>query len=86
MAFHYEQGWRCTFFMDDRRRTALPRRAFFTADEALFEFIRRGGGIDGSDTRFYIESAIKRQHGDVTLRLSEEQYQALHATPKPVRK
>lgn len=64
--------------MDDRTRTALPRRAFFNADEDLFNFIQRAGGIKGSDERFYVESAIKRQHGDVTLRLSEEQYQALH--------
>jgi hypothetical protein len=80
MPFHYEKGWRCTFFMDDRRKTALPRRAFFNADEDLFNFIQRAGGIKGSDERFYVEAAITRRHGDVTLRLSEEQYQALHNT------
>jgi hypothetical protein len=82
MSFHYEKGWRCCFFETDRRRTALPRHAFFNSDEDLFEFIQRAGGIKGSDERFYIQSAIGRQRGDVTLRLSQEQYQTLHAAKK----
>jgi len=83
MSFQYENGWRCTFFMDDRSRTALPRRAFIRTDEDLFDFIRRGGGTTGSDDRVYMEAAIQRQHGEVTLSLSEEQYQALHGVNRP---
>ena len=77
MSFHFEKGWRVTFFEDDRRRSALHRRAFIHTDEQLMDFIQRAGGIDGSDTRFYVEQAIKRGHGDITLRLIEDQYQIL---------
>jgi len=85
MSFNYENGWRCSFFMDDRRRIALPRRAFMRTDEDLMDFIRRGSGTTGSDDRMYIEAAIQRQHGEVMLRLSEEQYQALHNSTKEAR-
>ena len=63
--------------MEDRRRTALPRCAFIRTDELLMDFIQRAGGIDGSDTRFYVEQAIKKGHGEVRLRLTEQQYDVL---------
>jgi hypothetical protein len=77
MSFQYSNGWRITFFDDDRRRSALPRRAFCHDDETLLAFIQRAGGGKDSDTRFYIEAALKRQHGEVTLHLTEEQYDVL---------
>ena len=61
MSFHFEQGWRIAFFDDDRRRSALSRRAFCHDDETLLDFIRRAGGVKGSDMRVYLEAALKRQ-------------------------
>jgi hypothetical protein len=37
MSFHFDRGWRVTFFEDDRRRDALPRLAFFNCDETLLD-------------------------------------------------
>jgi hypothetical protein len=77
MSFYYSNGWRIAFFDDDRRRSALPRRAFCHDDETLLDFIRRAGGVKGSDTRVYLEAALKRHHGEVTLLLTEQQYDVL---------
>lgn len=77
MSFHYSNGWRIVFFDDDRRRSALPRRAFCHDDQTLLSFIQRAGGAKDSDTRFYLGQAIKRQHGEVTLFLTANQYDVL---------
>lgn len=76
-SFHYEDGWHISFYDNDRRRSQLPRRAFCHDDESLLAFLQRAGGAKDSDTRFYLESTLKRQHGEVTLHLTGDQYDVL---------
>lgn len=77
----YRNGWRAEFFDCDRRRARLPRTAFFNSDEALTEFISRGGGAKTLEDRNILEMQLKRGFLDVTLDLTAEQYAKLSVLP-----
>jgi hypothetical protein len=63
MSFRYRNAWDVIFFDTDRMRTALPRRARFTTDEA---FIRN-----------ILAMMMKNKSGEITLELTDEQYATL---------
>lgn len=77
MSFHYKDGWHVIFFDGDRRRTALPRRAFFNSDEVMTEFIRRGGGLRTLEDRNIFEMQLAKNFGETELLLTPEQYEKL---------
>jgi hypothetical protein len=77
MSFHYKGGWQVVFFDSDRRRTLLPRKAFFNSDQALVEFVRRGNGAKTLEDKNILEMQMKRNSGEVTLDLKPEQYAKL---------
>jgi hypothetical protein len=77
MSFHYKSGWEVVFFDSDRRRTLLPRKAFFNSDEALVEFVRRGNGVKTLEDKNIFEMMMQRNSGEITLNLTPEQYAKL---------
>jgi hypothetical protein len=77
LSFAYQHGWRCTFFDGDRKRTVLPRTAFFNSEETLTEFVRRSGGIKTLEDRNIFEMQLIRNFGDVNLNLTVAQYREL---------
>ena len=77
MSFHFKGGWHVVFFDGDRRRAQLPRRAFFNSDEALIEFTSRAGGPKTLEDRNIFDMQMKRNFGEITLELTQDQYQKL---------
>jgi hypothetical protein len=77
MSFLYRSGWQVAFFDSDRRRTLLPRKAFFNSDEAMVEFVRRANGAKTLEDKNILEMQMKRNHGEVALDLQPEQYAKL---------
>ena len=77
MSFRYWNAWDVIFFDTDRMRTALPRRARFSSDEALIEVAQRAGGIKMSEDRQILDMMIQRKTGEITLNLTDEQYTKL---------
>jgi hypothetical protein len=77
LSFAYQNGWQCSFFDADRKRTLLPRRAFLNSEETMTEFVRRSGGIKTLEDRNIFEMQLKRNFGDVALSLTVEQYREL---------
>lgn len=77
MSFRYWNAWDVTFFNTDRMRTALPRRARFSTDEAMVEFIRRAGGPRTFEDKNILAMMIQRKSGEITLELTDEQYDKL---------
>ena len=77
MSFRYWNAWDVVFFDSDRMRTALPRRARFTTDEALIEFTRRAGGPKTLEDRNIIDMMIQKKSGEITVELTDEQYNKL---------
>src|SRR3979411_2025844 len=67
MSFRYWNAWDVIFFDTDRMRTALPRKARFTTDEALIEFARRAGGPKTLEDRNILEMMIRKKSGEITL-------------------
>jgi hypothetical protein len=43
MSFSYRNAWWVVFWENDRMRMPLPRKARFSTDEAMVEFVRRAG-------------------------------------------
>ena len=78
ISFRFTDGWHVMFFDADRKRSLLPRKAFFNSDEVMVEFIRRGNGPKTLEDRNILEMQMKRTFGEVTLELTPEQYAALH--------
>ena len=74
MAFRYWNAWDVIFFNTDRMRTALPRRARSSTDEALIEFTRRAGGPKTLEDRNILAMMIQNKSGEITLELTDEQY------------
>jgi hypothetical protein len=54
-------AWDLIFCDTDRMRTALPRRARFTTDEALIEFTRRAGGPKTLEERNILDMMIQKK-------------------------
>jgi len=77
MSFRYWNAWDVIFFNTDRMRTALPRRARFTANEALIEFTRRAGGSKTLEDRNILAMMIQKKSGEITLELTDEPYAKL---------
>jgi len=63
MSFRYKSGWQVVYFDSDRRRTQLPRRAFFNSDEALVEFVRRSNGVKTLEDENILNMQMKRNNG-----------------------
>jgi hypothetical protein len=82
MTFSYGKGfWSVVFWHADRMRTPLPRKARFTADETLLEFIRRAGGARNLEGKNILEMMMQqRKSGEVDLELTDEQYEKLRRT------
>src|SRR5271168_4862215 len=74
MSFRYWNAWNVIFFDTDRMRTALPRRARFTTDEALIEFTRRAGGPRTLEDKNILAMMMDRKSGEISLELTDEQY------------
>jgi hypothetical protein len=72
MSFHYKSGWQVVFFDTDRRRSQLPRKAFFNSDEALLEFIERAGGPKTLEDKNILAMQMTKNFGDVYLELPPE--------------
>jgi hypothetical protein len=77
MSFSCQQVWIVIFFDSDRRRTALPRRARFTTDEALIEFTRRAGAAKTLEDKNILAMMIQKKVGEIILELTDEQYAKL---------
>jgi hypothetical protein len=79
MTFSFGRGsWFVVFWDNDRMRTPLPRKARFTTDEAMVEFIRRAGGAKNLEDKNILEMMMQqRRSGEVDLEITEEQYDKL---------
>jgi hypothetical protein len=78
MSFDEKNGcWLVVFWDTDRRRTPLPRKARFTTNESMIEFARRAGGIRMQEDRQIFDLMINRKSGEITLELTDEQYERL---------
>jgi hypothetical protein len=77
MSFRYWNAWDVIFFNTDRMRTALPRRARLSTDEALIEFTRRAGGTKALEDRNILAMMIQKKSGEITLELTDDQYDKL---------
>jgi hypothetical protein len=73
----FRKGWHICFFDCDRRRSQLPRLGFCNSDEAMIEFSRRAGGPKTLEDRNIFDMLIRRGAGEVTLELTDEQYDKL---------
>ena len=78
MSFVEQKGcWLVVFWNKDRMRTPLSRKARFNADETMIEFIRRAGGCKTIEEKIILEMMMKRKSGEVSLELTDEQYEKL---------
>ena len=77
MWFTFRKGWHICFFDCDRRRSQLPRLAFCNSDEAMVEFSRRAGGPNTLEERNIFAMMIQKKFGQITLDLTDEQYEKL---------
>jgi hypothetical protein len=70
MSFGEKNGcWFVVFWNNDRKRTPLPRKARFTTDESMIEFIRRAGGTKTLEDKNILDMMIERKSGEVALEL-----------------
>jgi hypothetical protein len=51
MTFSHHDVWWVVFWDNDHTRTPLPRKARFTTDEAMVEFIRSAGNEDAGGSQ-----------------------------------
>jgi hypothetical protein len=79
MSFRYWNAWDVIFFDTDRMRTALPRRARFTTDEALIEFTRRAGGPRTLEDKNILAMMMQKKSGEISLELTDQQYDKLRS-------
>ena len=76
MEFRFRQGWFCEFLEEDRK-TLLPRTVMFAEERNLFEIMKRGGFTLNISGRREIEEAIRKKRGGVWLELTPERYAKL---------
>jgi hypothetical protein len=74
MSFTFRKGWHICFFDCNRRRSQLPRLAFCNS---MIEFSRRAGVPKTLEDRNIFGMLIQRGAGEVTLELTDEQYDKL---------
>src|SRR6516162_5856029 len=76
LQFSFRQGWFCEFLEEDRK-TRLPRTVMLPDERQLFELVKRGGFTLNISGRQEIEDAIRKKGGGVWLELTPEQYAKL---------
>ena len=76
LQFSFRQGWFCEF-MEEDRKTRLPRTVILSDERKLFELVKRGGFTLNISGRQEIEEAIGKKRGGVWLELTPEQYAKL---------
>jgi hypothetical protein len=74
--FEYRQGWYCQFLEEDKK-TPLPRAVILGDDRKLVEMAKRGGFTLNIAGRQEIEAAIRKGVGGMWLDLTPEQYARL---------
>ena len=80
MSFTFLKGWHICFFDCGRRRSQLPRLAFCNSDEAMVEFSWRAEGPKTLEDRNIFDMLIRRGSGEITLELTDAQYDKLRKT------
>ena len=73
MSFSYRDVWWVVFWDNDRMRTPLPRKARFTTNEAMVEFIRRAGYPMTLENKTIVDMMLQRKSSEIT----DEQYRKL---------
>jgi hypothetical protein len=73
LQFSFRRGWLCEF-MEEDRKTRLPRTVILADERKLFELVKRGGFTLNISGRQEIEEAIRKKGGGVWLELTPEQY------------
>jgi len=82
LQFSFRQGWFCEF-MEEDRKTRLPRTVMLSDERKLFGLVKRGGFTLNISGRQEIEAAIRKKSGGVWLELTPEKYSKLRkASPK----
>ncbi len=76
LQFSFRQGWFCQFLEEDRK-TPLPRTVLLSDEGKLFELVKRDGFTLNISGRQEIEEAIRKKRGGVWLELTPEQYAKL---------
>ncbi len=76
LQFSFRQGWFCEF-MEEDRKTRLPRTVILADEKKLFELVKRGGFTLNISGRQEIEEAIRKKRGALWLELTPEQYAKL---------
>lgn len=76
LQFSFRQGWFCEF-MEEDRKTRLPRTVILADERKLFELVKCGGFTLNISGRQEIEEAIRKKRGGVWLELTPEQYAKL---------
>ena len=76
LRFSFRQGWFCQFLEEDRK-TPLPRTVLLSDERKLFELVKRGGFTLNISGRLEIEEAISKKRGGVWLELTPDQYAKL---------
>lgn len=77
MFFIYKNGWRVTFFDNDRYCTKLRRTAFFNSSDTMAEFARRAGGLRTLEERNIFDMQVQRNCGEIEIDPTPEQYATL---------
>ena len=76
LQFSFRQGWFCQF-LEEARKTPLPRTVLLSDEGKLFELVKRGGFTLNISGRQEIEEAIRKKRGGVWLELTPDQYAKL---------
>src|SRR5215471_12964845 len=76
MYFFKREGWYCQFLEDDRK-TPLPKKLNFKEPEKIVELAERGGTALDLEARQAIDHAIEIGRGAIWLELTDEQYRKL---------
>ena len=76
LQFSFRQGWFCEFLEEDRK-TRLPRTVMLPDERQLFELVKRGRLTLNISGRQEIEDGIRKKGGGVWLELAPEQYAKL---------
>jgi hypothetical protein len=76
LQFNFRQGWFCQFLEEDRK-TPLPRTVLLSDERKLFQLVKRGGFRLNMCGRQETEDAIRKKRGGVWLELTPDQYAKL---------
>ena len=76
LQFSFRQFWFCEFLEEDRK-TPLPRTVMLADERRLFELVKRGGFTLNISGRQELQEAIRKKRGGIWLELTPEQYAKL---------